>query len=472
MANERILIIDDEGGVAESLRQMLLFEGYSVETAGGAAEAQAWLARGFFDVALIDLQMPAVNGLEMLEICRRIDPTLPALILTAYGTVEAAARALRLGAKDFLAKPVRRDDLLAAVHRALDASRLSREARALVRQVRGNASFGAIIGRSPKLTAQLDLAARVAPSEIPVVINGETGTGKDLLAAAIHEAGARASRLMVTAVVAAGPGELQKGALFGHVAGAFTGAVAARRGFFQEAHQSTLFLDELGDISLDSQVALLRAVERKSILPVGADREVAVDVRILSATHRDLPREIREGRFRQDLYYRLGGIFLEMPSLRDRPEDIPLLAAHFARRCAGPRRALPEIDPEALEAMCAYRWPGNVRELKNVIERAMLLSEGGLIRPEHCLLQPSYAGGGAEADTAYDQPLKCATRQFTTNYLRRLLSRFQGDRHKVADHAGIHVTHVRRLMRDLGLTEREEGNPASARKTRKKNPLG
>ncbi len=457
MANEHILIVDDERGVAESLRQMLAFEGYAVEVTSSAAQAQSLLARGFFDVALIDLRMPKVNGIEMLEVCRRIDPAVAALVLTAYGTVEAAVKASHLGAKDFLAKPIRRDDLLAAVQRALDASRLSREARTLRQLLRGNSSFAAIIGRSAKLAAQLDLAAKVAPSDINVVINGETGTGKDLVAAAIHEASPRARHMMVTAVIAAGPGELQKGALFGHVAGAFTGAVGARRGFFQEAHQSTLFLDEIGDISLETQVALLRAVEKKSILPVGADREIPVDVRILSATHRDLARDVETERFREDLYYRLGGIFLEMPALRERPEDIPLLAAHFAQQCAGPTRAMPEFEPAALAALCAYHWPGNVRELKNVIERAVLLSENGPIQSDHCLLHPVRAEGNSPSDAVYDLPLKIATNEFTANYLRRLLIRFGGDSQKVAEHAGIHVSHVRRLVRKLGLRAEDRG---------------
>jgi DNA-binding NtrC family response regulator len=456
MASERILIIDDERGVAESIRQLLAFEGFVVEVATTPVQARSFLAKGFYDVALIDLRMPEVSGIDMLAICREIDPAVALLVLTAYGTVEAAVKAYRLGAKDFLAKPVRRDDLLAAVHRALDASRVSREARALRQQVRSGSSFQAIIGRSPMLTRQLELAAKVAPSDISVVIHGETGTGKELLAAAIHEASPRASRLMVTAVIASGPSELQKDALFGHVAGAFTGATATRRGFFQLAHQSSLFLDEIGDISPDTQVALLRAVEKKAVLPVGAETEIPTDVRLITATHRDLAREVRDGRFREDLYYRLGGIFLVLPPLRQRPEDIPLLAAQFAAHFAGPARAVPEFEPEALVALSAYRWPGNVRELKNVIERAMLLSEGGPICVCHCLLQTACADGDSQVDTIYGLPLKQATDEFEAKYLRRLLARFAGDTQKVADHAQMHVTHIRRLLRKLGIRSSEK----------------
>jgi DNA-binding NtrC family response regulator len=387
----------------------------------------------------------------MLAACREIDPAIAVLILTAYGTVEAAARAFRLGAKDFLAKPVRRDDLLAALHRALEASRVARASRAARQRLRGHASFRALVGTSPKLARELDLAARAAVTDIAVLIRGETGTGKDLVAAAIHAASPRAEQPLVTAVLAAGPGELQKSALFGHVKGSFTGATSSQRGYFQEADKGTLFLDEVGDVSPDTQVALLRAVEKKVIRPLGAGHDVAADVRILSATNRDLERDVRAGRFREDLYYRLGGLFITMPPLRERPEDIPLLAAHFAGEFVGGGRPLPEFEPEAVQALAAYRWPGNVRELKNVVERAVLLSGGETIRAEHCLVLPARPAAGGEWDALYELPLRAAGDGFTALYLKRLLARFGGDTQKVADHAQVHVTSIRRKMRELGL---------------------
>jgi DNA-binding NtrC family response regulator len=458
MANERILIIDDERGVAESLARVLRFEGYAVDVATTAAEAQAYLARDLYDAALIDLRMPEVSGIDVLDLCRRADPAIAALMLTAYGTVEAAARAFKLGAKDFLAKPVRREDLLAAVQRALDASRLLRAARAEQRQ--GRASFADLVGKSPCLTRLLDQAASVAASDLAVVILGESGTGKDLVARAIHAASPRAAQPLVTALIpAAGTGDLQKSALFGHVPGAFTGAVGAHRGYFREADRGTLFLDEVGELALETQVVLLRAVENKVFRPLGADRDLAVDVRILSATNRDLEAEVQAGRFRQDLYFRLGRVFLVVPPLRERREDIPLLAAHLIRQFIGADRSLPEIDPDALESLCNYHWPGNVRQLKNVIETALVLAGGGPIRCEHCLIQPARAAEARPAGGWFDLPLKDATDRFLADYLRHLLKRFDRDLQRVADHAGVHVTSIRRKLRELGMGKQEEKTP-------------
>jgi DNA-binding NtrC family response regulator len=256
---------------------------------------------------------------------------------------------------------------------------------------------------------------------------------------------------LVTAILAAVPAELQKSALFGHVKGAFTGAACSQRGYFQEADTGTLFLDEIGDVDLGTQVALLRAVEKKLIRPVGADHEVPVDVRIISATNRDLKKEVEAGRFREDLYYRLGGIFISLPPLRERRADSPLLAAHFASQFAEDHQQLAEFEQAALTALCEYRWPGNVRELRNVVERAVLLAEGSVIRAPHCLLLGTTPAADA-LDRIYELPLKDATDSFTAEYLRRQLSLYVGDTQKVADHAGIHVTSVRRKARELGIT--------------------
>ena len=402
-------------------------------------------------MAIVDLRMPDTSGMDVLARCREIDPAIATFILTAYGTVDAVAGAFKLGAKDFLAKPIRRDDLLAAISRALDSSRLAREARTLQERFRATSSFNAIVGESRNLREALDLAAKAAVSDISVVICGETGTGKELVAAAIHEASPRGGKSMVTAVIAAGPNELQKSALFGHVKGAFTGADSSRRGYFQQADGSTLFLDEIGDVSLETQVGLLRAIEQKRVRPVGAEQEIAVDVRIICATLKNLRAEVEAGRFREDLYYRLGGVFVELPSLRDRPDDVPRLAAHFVQRFVKPGQAVPDIEPEALESLLQYDWPGNVRELRNVLERAVLLSADENIRAEHCFM-PSKTGADRAPEDYSDLSLREASDCFTADYLRRLMDRYGGNTQKVADHAGIHVTSVRRRLREFRIS--------------------
>jgi two-component system, NtrC family, response regulator HydG len=461
----RVLIVDDERPVAEGLRDILAYDGYAVDVATSPDEALARLHKALYDLALLDLRlgdhMEDLGGIEMLEICRQVDPAIAVLILTAFGSLETARRAFRLGAKDFLAKPIRRHDLLAAVERALDASRIARELRALRQRTVPQSSFAVIVGSSSKLLQELETARTVAPSDLAVVIQGETGTGKDLLATALHEASPRSSAALVTAVIGAVPDELQKSALFGHVAGAFTGAKSSHRGFFQEAHRGTLFLDEIGDISLETQVALLRVLEKKLIRPVGADHEVNVDVRIVAATNRDLRKAVHDGLFREDLYYRLGGIFLTMPPLRERREDIPALVATFARRFVGKEEKVPHFEPEAIQALAEYRWPGNVRELKNVVERAILLAGSGTVRRNHCLLEPVRPAPADFLDAACEVPLREATDRFTAAYLARLLHRNGGDLAKVADQAGYHVTHIRRLIRALhATTDLIEGHPS------------
>jgi DNA-binding NtrC family response regulator len=455
MPSERILIVDDERPVAESLQRLLQADGYSVDVATNAADARSLLGRVIYDLAVLDLRMPDVSGIDMLALCREIDPAIATLMLTAYGTVEAAVQSFQLGAKDFLTKPVRHEELLAAVERALALSRMTREARTLRQHFLDSVPFQAILGRTPELQRQLQLAADAAPSDISVVILGETGTGKGMAARAIHGASRRAGQPLVRAGIAGRSPALLDSDLFGHVKGAFTGATCHRRGRFQTAHGGTLFLDEIGELPPESQVLLLETIEERQVRPVGADKEIPIDVRLLSATHHDLARDIQAGRFREDLYYRLGKLFVRLPPLRERRDDIPLLAAHFARKFLGEGRDLPEFEPAALDALWSYHWPGNVRELENVIERAVLLSRGDTIRCGHCLLQ-AVTPERPDSDPTFAQPLKEAVDQFTAAYLRRLLARHGGDTQKVADHARVHVTSIRRKMRELGIARHDE----------------
>jgi two-component system response regulator HydG len=450
-----VLILDDDVKLARSLAQLLRLEGYHVDVVDRADQVEPQVRKHFYDVALVDLRMPEKSGIELLRLLQQLDPAMALLMMTAFGTVDAATQAFRLGVKDFLSKPIRREVLLSSVQSALNSSRLARETRNLRERLRGSSKFEALLGRSPTLRKQLDLAGKVAASDLPVCILGETGTGKGVLAEAIHAASLRAEQPLVTAVVAAVPAELQKGALFGHVAGAFTGATQARRGFFQEAQRGTLFLDEIGDLTPEVQVALLRALEKKVVRPVGAEHEVAVDVRILCATNADLPKAVAEGRFREDLFHRLDGVRIELPPLRQRHDDIPLLAAHFAQQAAKPGQNAPAFSPEAMQALQEYHWPGNVRELRNVVERAVLLAEGLLIQPEDCLIRRPLSPLPALSPRLYDLSLQEFESQLKRKYLETLLTRYQGDTQRVADHAGVHVTTIRRLVRDLAIDKRD-----------------
>ena len=448
MPNEHILIVDDEAAVAESLQQLLEFEGYTVDIATSLPEVESLFTKRIYDAAIVDLRMPDVSGIDILARCRETDPAMALLMLTAYGTVEAAANAFKLGVKDFLTKPVSRESLCAALERALDLSRLQREVRNLRQRSQATASFAALVGESPELRAVLDLAARAAPTDLPIFICGETGTGKELVAQAIHNSSAYRARPMVTANLAACAEDLRESALFGHVKGAFTGAAASHRGFFLEADRSTLFLDEFTEIAPHNQVSLLRAIDQKKIRPVGSDHEISVIVRIVCATNRKVHEEIAAGRLREDLYHRVSAITVELPPLRDRVDDIPLLAAHFVRAATANAQPVPEIEPEALELLCHYTWPGNVRELRNVMERAVLLSGGESIRSVH-FNSPWASYEQTSSNNYYDLPLKTAQENFAAAYLERLMSRYANDTLKVAGHAGIHVTTVRRMIREL-----------------------
>jgi DNA-binding NtrC family response regulator len=451
----RILVVDDDRNVAAAIRNLLVDAGFEVDVAYSVEQAGDMISCGLYDGALIDLALPDGSGLDVLRCCREADPAIATLILTSYGSLETKARAQGLGAKDFLAKPAGRDVLLPAIDRALHSTRLARQLRTLRREAGLTTAFDEIIGHSPALVEALALAKKAAAGDIAVVIEGETGTGKDLVARAIHAASARKEGLLVTAHLAAMPDEMQKGELFGYVKGAFTGAEFTHCGLFKEAEGGTLFFDEIAEVLPATQAALLRALENRMIRPLGAGHEVAVDLRVISASHRDLRSEVEEGRFREDLFYRLAGMFVTLPPLRSRREDIPTLVVHLARRCAGRQGPVPEFTPAAMDQLLEYAWPGNVRELKNVVERAMILAGGDkTIGPELCQIQPSRSASGGNTEDLADLPLKEAQRRFTARYLTDLLDRHGGDLREVAAAADVDITSVRRLVRQLGLSSK------------------
>lgn len=374
----QILLVDDD----ESLRLVLLMQleelGYAVLPAGSGEQALDLLEHHAPSLVLTDIRMPGLTGLELLDRIRKSHPTLTIILMTAYGSIQLAVQAMKAGAYDFITKPIDHDELALLLQRAFEHQDLLAEVRTLRATIDRKYGFSSIIGSSGALLEVLDLAARAAASESTVLIHGETGTGKELLARAVHCNSARRDRPFVTINCGAIPRDLLESELFGHTKGSFTGAVAHKPGKVETAHTGTLFLDEIGELPLDLQVKLLRLIQQGEIDKIGATAPQPVDVRIIAATHRNLTAMIEDGAFREDLYYRLAVIPLELPPLRERPEDIPELLHHFFAR-ARDRHKRPSLTlpAELIPYFQAYRWPGNIRELENIVERLVVLA-----RPE------------------------------------------------------------------------------------------
>lgn len=378
MNTSRILVVDDDKAHRGMLRAMLTSWGCTVEEASDGDEAVEKVRERALDVVLTDVRMARVDGIEALKGILAWNPALPVILMTAYSSVETAVDALRQGAYDYLVKPLDFDLLKETLQQAIERSRHSVAHRELRRQL--SESREDIIGQSPAMTAMLQFLDTVAPTEATVLITGESGTGKELVARAIHAASSRAHKPMVTVNCAALAESLLESELFGHEKGAFTGADRRRDGRFVQADGGTLFLDEIGEMPLALQAKLLRALQQGEVQRVGSDTPIHVDVRVIAATNRDLRKEAAERRFREDLYFRLNVICIESPPLRERREDIPLLAAHFLQNFASRNhKAIKGFSPQALDCMLRYRWPGNVRELENVLERAVILCGGDLI---------------------------------------------------------------------------------------------
>jgi DNA-binding NtrC family response regulator len=371
----RILVIDDEPDIRESLEALLSSENYRVELAVNGTEGLKKLETAMYDLVLVDLMMPDKSGMEVLEEIRLRDHETPLFMITAYGSIEVAVEALKRGANDYFAKPWDNEKLVIEIERMIAKHRLERENTELKRALKQRYSFPNIIGKSERMMKILDLVAQVAASRATILITGETGTGKELIANAIHARSARGDHPFVPVHSGSVPPDLLESALFGHVKGAFTGAVAARKGYFETANRGTIFFDEIGTISLETQTKLLRVIQEREFMPLGSAETIRVDVRIVAATNADLKKAVEEGKFREDLYYRLNVITIDLPPLRSRREDIPLLAASFLKRYAEENDLPPRtLAPEAMRVLMDYDWPGNVRELENVIERGVVLS--------------------------------------------------------------------------------------------------
>jgi DNA-binding NtrC family response regulator len=380
---DRILVVDDEENMREFLTVVLGREGYAVRAVASGKEALEVLAQEPFALLITDLRMPEMTGLELVEITRRKYPQLAVIVITAFASLQSAIEALRLGSLDYIVKPFQVDEIKLIVAKAFEQLHLRRENQSLREQLGRAPENLEIIGKSPQMQRVMDLVRRVAPSDATILITGESGTGKELIAQAIHANSLRSQGPFVTVNCGALPDALLESELFGHVRGSFTGAVRDKEGLFKVASKGTLFLDEIAEMSPTLQVKLLRALQEREVLPIGATKPVRVDVRVIAATNADIEKKQKSGDFRSDLYYRLAVIPVQLASLRERKEDIPVLVNHFMERvCSRNELPVKGVSPDAMRLLLAYSWPGNVRELENTIERAVILTESDTVTPE------------------------------------------------------------------------------------------
>ena len=443
----RVLLVDDEPNLRRILGTILRPAGYEVSEAGSAAEARRAFAAGAWDVIVLDQKLPDGDGTTLLAEMRAADPVVPVLILTAFATVELAVSAMRAGAFDVIAKPFVPEAILAAIGRAAERTEILRENDRLKGQLRDLSGRGELVGESEPMTRVHELVARVGPTDATVLITGETGTGKELVARGLHRASPRANAAFLAVNCAGFTETLLESELFGHERGAFTGADRARQGVFEAAHRGTLFLDEAGDMPPSLQAKLLRVLVDGRITHVGATASRTVDVRIVAATHRDLLQAVRDGAFREDLYYRLAVVPISLPPLRDRREDIPFLIAHLLEAVTRDLR-LParSITPEAVVALQAYDFPGNVRELRNLLERAAILARGSRIDVRDLPpLAPSVAASEA------DGGLRAQLEHLERTLVARALADAGGVQAEAARRLGLSRSHLAYRLRRLGL---------------------
>jgi DNA-binding NtrC family response regulator len=382
MASERILVIDDEGRNREFLKEFLDVEGFDVETAKDGQEGIEILEKMDFDLVLTDLKMPRADGLAVLEGLRRINPQTVAIVFTGFGSIDTAVKAVKLGAYDYITKPLKMEEISLVIHRALEHRKLSLENEMLRRQLKRKYRFDNIVGDSEGMQQVFRLVEKIANTDSTVLIYGESGTGKELIARALHFNSDRRERPLIPVNCGAIPEELLESELFGHEQGAFTGATRTRIGRFELGNGGTIFLDEIGDMSPALQVKILRVLQEHEFERVGGMKTIKVDIRVIAATNKDLEKNVADGKFREDLFYRLNVIPIQLPPLRDRPSDIPLLINHFIQLYnAKNGHNITGVSPEAMELLTSYEWPGNVRELENMIERIVILKGDGLIQP-------------------------------------------------------------------------------------------
>ncbi len=453
---ERILVVDDEQIIRESLGFVLKKEGYVVEEAANGKDAIEKQENNPFDIVITDIEMPEMRGMDLLEQIARKTPQTFVIIITAFGSLETAVQALRKGAYDYILKPVDFDDLLYRVRKLVNHRTLSLENSLLRQELNRNYDFDKIIGQSPSMKRVFEVIKRVATSEGTVLISGKSGTGKELVARAIHYNSNRNTKRFVTVNCGAIVETLFESELFGHKKGSFTGASSDKEGLFKVADGGTVFLDEVSEIPLHLQVKLLRAIEQKEVTPVGMTDPINVDVRIIAATNRDLRIELENGRFREDLFYRLNVVEIHLPSLTERPDDIPILAQHFLeeyRKQMG--RPIKGISNEAMGALMRYQWKGEIRELENVIERAVIFCDKDFITLEHL---PEYIrpanGEVTVPSSSGGHTLRDAVKHFERSYIDRMLEEHNRDKERTAKALGVSLSSLYRKMDELGIPTR------------------
>jgi len=445
----RILVVDDEPAQLELVGGFLAKRGFEVSLSADGREALARFSREPFDLVLTDQKMPGFSGLELIEAVRAQNPETPVIVMTAYGTIETAVAAVKAGAADYLTKPLNLDELLHRVHQVRERQRLLGENRELREALQERHRVEGIIGESGRMQEVLSLVRRVAPSDATVLIRGESGTGKELIAKAIHYASPRAAGPLVRVNCAALPESLMESELFGHEKGAFTGAVATRKGRFELADGGSLFLDEIGDLPLHLQVKLLRALQEREIERVGSSRPITVNVRVLAATHRDLEALVRDGRFRDDLYYRINVVTVTLPPLRERREDLPLFIEHFLRRFAEKNgKVIRGLTRDAREALLRYDYPGNVRELENLIERAVVLTRDEVIGREDLPLSVKEPDQGDSGEASLPAVVEGLERRM----IREAMVKADGVQTRAAELLGISERVLRYKLRKYGLS--------------------
>jgi DNA-binding NtrC family response regulator len=453
-----ILLIDDEPELRATLEEAVRAAGHRVTAVGDGAAGLGHVMSKVFDVVICDVRLPKVDGLTLMRRVRQESPASEVILMTAFAEVADAVAALKDGAYDYLTKPFEVDELLFQLKRIAEHRSLRRELESARAELAGRRQATTLIGRSPPMRRVMGLIEVVSQSEAPVLVTGESGTGKELVARMLHERSSRSDKPFVAVNCGSLTETLIEAELFGHERGAFTGAVRKRDGRFKAAHGGTLFLDEVAELPPSAQTKLLRVLQEGTFEPLGTNTTVKVDVRVLSATHRDLKRRIAEGLFREDLYYRINVIEIPLPALRERPGDLPLLLQHFVRRFVQAGRPLPTLSPGAWAALCQYPFPGNVRELSHAIEHAVVLSAGGELRLEH--LPPSITAGARQAAEGEGgvgevRPLQLAVREFEREYLLRAISQAGGKRLRAAEILGISRKSLWEKLRLHGISDEE-----------------
>jgi DNA-binding NtrC family response regulator len=453
---EKILVIDDEKSILDLLSVVFEKEGYSVKTSLSATRAVEFIENEDFDIIISDIKMPKMSGMELLRYVRKHRPDIPIVMITAYGTIKQAVEALKAGAMDYIVKPFDVEELKIIVAQGLEKKRLMEENLFLKKELKEKYDFENMIGKSKVMQEIYNLIEKVAGTDSTVLVTGESGTGKEIAARAIHYLCNRRDRAFVSINCGALPENLLESELFGHVKGSFTGAVSNKKGMFEVAEKGTLFLDEVGEMSPWTQVKLLRALQDKRIRRVGGTEEIPVDVRIIAASNQDLKKRIGEGHFREDLFYRLNVISFEMPPLRKRKEDIPLLVTHFLEKyCNGMGRKMKRIAPEVIDVLETYTWPGNVRELENAIERIVAIEERGTITkgslPQEILqLQPDNKLDVAPSlEPGFD--LNAVMDEISSGYVRQALQISRGNLKEAASALGVNYRSLRYLVEKHGL---------------------